>query len=66
MSKIEQINDLIANSLGGSFIRVPLECLPLADCPNCAYSKLPNDGGHCYMFRDKPGERCGQFIKEIK
>lgn len=65
MSAIEQISNLIANSLGGTLIRVPLELLPVADCPNCAYMKIHDDDGHCYMFRDKPGERCGQFRKEL-
>jgi hypothetical protein len=51
------ITDLLV-SLGLN--RIPL---PLADCPNCRYSKLPSDGGHCYMFKDRPGERCGQFTK---
>lgn len=47
---------MIATSLG--FTKVPL---PMADCPNCLYSTLPNEGGHCYMFKEKPGERCGQM-----
>jgi hypothetical protein len=66
MSAIEQISNLIANSLGGSFIRVPLELLPVADCPNCTYMKMNDGNDHCYMFKYKPGERCGQFTKEIK
>jgi hypothetical protein len=37
------------------------DCLPVMDCPNCFHSLTP-DGGHCYMFRNKPeGDRCGQF-----
>lgn len=37
--------------------------LPDADCDNCEYMLLndPRSGGHCYMFRDKPGMKCGQF-----
>ena len=35
--------------------------LPLMDCDHCQYKQW-HDGGHCYMFRNKPdGDRCGQF-----
>lgn len=34
--------------------------IPLADCGHCDYRDGGN-GMHCYMFRDKPGDRCGQF-----
>ena len=35
-----------------------------ANCEQCLYRKPDwRDGGHCYMFRERPGERCGQFRK---
>jgi hypothetical protein len=38
--------------------------LPLAECDSCEWMALKDgDAGHCYMFRDPPGERCGQFKK---
>lgn len=42
---------------------VQIAALPDADCRNCEYMRLngPRSGGHCYMFRDKPGLKCGQF-----
>lgn len=43
-----------------TFKRVPLTSLPMADCPNCQHMENPEDG-HCYMFRERPSERCGQF-----
>ncbi len=38
------------------------EHLPLADCARCKHSQQP-DGGHCFMFKDAPGPRCGQFTR---
>jgi len=29
-------------------------------CPTCEYKQQP-DGGHCYMFKEEPQERCGQW-----
>lgn len=40
---------------------VPNKPLPKADCDNCFYKDFGDDGGHCYMFRNPPGEFCGQF-----
>ena len=34
--------------------------LPKADCKNCKYSGKFDDQ-HCYMFKTKPGDKCGQF-----
>lgn len=41
------------------------DLLPLMDCQNCFHRQEHwRDGGHCYMFREKPeGDRCGQFKK---
>jgi hypothetical protein len=36
--------------------------LPDADCENCKYGGEFEDQ-HCYMFEDKPGDKCGQFKK---
>lgn len=33
--------------------------VPLADCERCEHNWL--GPGHCYMFEQKPGDRCGQF-----
>ena len=35
--------------------------LPDADCDRCQYKRWAEPGLHCYMFRDKPGPKCGQF-----
>lgn len=42
--------------------------LPDADCVNCEFMEMHNkfktpeeSKQHCYMFMDKPGEKCGQF-----
>lgn len=42
---------------------LPIELLPIMDCENCQHRNAAwRDGGHCYMFREKPeGDRCGQF-----
>lgn len=38
------------------------EKIPLADCDNCHYKSAGKyRDGHCYMFKKRPGERCGQF-----
>ncbi|MGR8980973.1 MAG: hypothetical protein ACU84H_12905, partial [Gammaproteobacteria bacterium] len=34
--------------------------LPDADCPHCKY-RGQYEGGHCYMFETKPGDKCAQF-----
>jgi hypothetical protein len=31
------------------------------DCKGCLYKHLPNDGGHCYMFREEPKPLCAQW-----
>lgn len=31
-----------------------------SNCNNCKY-KENSDGGHCYMFRNKPNGVCGQY-----
>ena len=41
-------------------VHLPEHLLPAADCGRCKHRHQP-DGGHCYMFREKPGPRCGQF-----
>lgn len=44
----------------------PAPELRKADCANCKYDDLPHDGGHCYMFAQKPGEYCAQFEPKRK
>jgi hypothetical protein len=39
--------------------------LPDADCDNCKYGG-EYDGQHCYMFKDEPGDKCGQFNDKLK
>lgn len=36
------------------------EPAPEGQCDDCIYKRLPNDGGHCYMFREQPTFACGQ------
>jgi len=31
------------------------------ECETCKYSQLNPDGGHCYMFKEKPARRCAQW-----
>ena len=39
---------------------MPPEFLPDADCENCKHKKDPRIG-HCHMFLERPGDKCGQF-----
>lgn len=34
--------------------------IPPSDCENCRHKQHP-DGGHCYMFRNKPEGNCAQY-----
>jgi hypothetical protein len=36
------------------------EFLPDADCENCEHKQYAQ-GGHCYVFLERPGDKCGQF-----
>jgi hypothetical protein len=40
--------------------------LPKMDCERCFYKRFdPVEGGHCYMFKDKPeGKYCGRFSQD--
>jgi hypothetical protein len=38
--------------------------IPLADCEHCVHMGCNKDGGHCYMFSEKPGKYCAQFRKD--
>lgn len=42
-------------------IGAAFESIPLADCTNCRYKQSENATNHCYMFKQTPGSRCGQF-----
>lgn len=57
---------LLTSLLGKGNYLLPLNQLPLMKCEECLYRRLDmRDGGHCYMFRDKPsGTHCGQFKDE--
>ena len=46
---------------------VPDDCqsLPKAYCEQCKYNFHGIDNNHCYMFRTKPGDRCGQFSERL-
>jgi hypothetical protein len=52
---------IMAACVGDGPYMMPDAFLPDADCEHCKYMALPHDGGHCYMFERKPGEKCGQF-----
>jgi len=47
----------------GKHIPVADIYLPFADCDNCLHKGIVAEvaGSHCYMFKEKPGVRCGQF-----
>jgi hypothetical protein len=45
--------------------RPAIDDLPDADCGNCRYGGDYEDQ-HCYMFKDKPGDKCGQFKNKIQ
>lgn len=30
-------------------------------CETCLHLQLNPDGGHCYMFKEKPARRCAQW-----
>lgn len=34
--------------------------IPPSDCNNCRHKQHPQ-GGHCYMFRNKPEGNCAQY-----
>lgn len=51
---------ILAGTIAAGLGHPPRAMLPKADCPRCKYRE-PKQGGHCYMFREKPGDRCGQF-----
>lgn len=36
------------------------------DCSKCSYMKMPHAGGHCYMFKDPPGDFCAQLTIDGK
>ena len=57
------IPEILAMIPGNGSHMMPSSLLPIMDCDNCLYIRYDwRDGGHCYMFRDKPdGDRCGQF-----
>jgi len=42
---------------------MPTALMPDMDCANCQWHAADwRDGGHCYMFREKPdGDKCGQM-----
>lgn len=63
-SAVPHIAAMLSQCIGDTRYLMPLPLLPDADCSNCEYMHLhePSEGGHCYMFRDKPeGGKCGQM-----
>jgi hypothetical protein len=44
---------------------MPPDFLPNADCENCEHKKDPRIG-HCHMFLERPGDKCGQFRRAEK
>ena len=47
---------------------MPTALMPDMDCANCQWHAADwRDGGHCYMFREKPeGDKCGQMKRLTK
>lgn len=39
---------------------IPARARTPVDCEACKHRQEP-DGGHCYMFKEKPGPYCAQF-----
>lgn len=35
------------------------------NCTTCEYKQHP-DGGHCYMFKDAPSEKCHQYKMSVE
>lgn len=61
-STVPYVASLLFHCVGDGRHLTPIPLLPIADCPNCQYMKMEHDGGHCYMFLDKPeGDKCGQM-----
>ena len=56
------VRDAIALNLRGGVLGMGKKAIPAADCETCRYSALPSSGGHCYMFRERPGDQCGQYM----
>lgn len=54
-------HDVFAALFGGDNLTTNHD-IPLADCKNCEHKRLPHQELHCYMFKVKPGDRCGQFV----
>lgn len=52
---------IVAAGLPGVPYMMPESLLPRADCARCAYRLGDSAAAHCYMFVQRPGERCGQF-----
>ena len=44
---------------------MPESFLPDADCKQCKHKQDPQ-GGHCYVFLKRPGDKCGQFMRAEK
>ena len=40
---------------------MPEWALPDADCEKCRHKQFATRGSHCYMFVERPGDKCGQF-----
>jgi hypothetical protein len=50
--------DIIASYKDGKML--PSELLPDADCENCEH-RMYDQEYHCYIFRERPGDKCAQF-----
>ena len=57
--------DLMAAYTPGVPYLLPTEMLPDADCEHCKHKQDPQ-GGYCYMFMKRPGDKCGQFRRVEK
>lgn len=66
MSSKRELRDMVIPSVLRQCIEgymMPEVRLPIMNCHGCLYRQEEwRDGGHCYMFHEKPeGTRCGQF-----
>lgn len=55
--------EILVKCIGIVPYMMPDVLLPPMNCEQCQHRREKwRDGGHCYMFREKPpGDRCGQF-----
>lgn len=60
-SKIDVLSAIVYMTVPGAAAEMDkLLNIPPSDCSQCRHKHHP-EGGHCYMFRNKPKGNCGQY-----